>query len=357
MTAAAHTADVTAALAEEIDRVRRLDPSADRLGLARLVTAAVHRHGRHRLGEDLLTQLASLTRGHGERDPFLDAHLDAVLARRHDGARADAYLALPLLELIRDDHGMEHERMAALLLADVARREWRASRAAVAPGTRELRIRYAARFVAAVEPTLGLRWLPGPWFALTVLPVSTEHDEYTFLRALQAQEMLFGALTHRVRDAARALRDGDPAAAAEDLDQARAVLGRATMLLGLIATTRRGAFDAFRRYAENVGALRPQWHRRFVTACAAPVADGLGYVPPRRDSVTAAWRATAPRGAAADELRRAAARLEGAHTRWRRRHDALATAMLGPGRPIDLDDLRGERLFDLDQYPPHAVAA
>lgn len=335
-------------IAREIDRLRRSGPYADGLPLARLVTAQVLRSGRHHLGTDLLTQLDALRRGRGER--VLDAYLDAVLARRRDRFRGPAYLALPLLELVRDDHGLDHERTAALLLADVVRHERRPG-ARCDARTRELRIAHAARFVTAVDPALGLRWTPGPWFALSVLPVSAEHDEYTFVRTLQAQEMLFGALTVAVRDSTQALRDGDVAAATADLDRARGLLGRATVLLRLLATTRRSAFRAFRRHTEGV--LWPEAHRRFTLACSAPIAGDGADLPPRFDNFTSAWADLPLRGPATDALHRAVTRLEGAHQRWRTMHDGLTAAMLGPDRPVPPYG----RLIDAPGAAPLAAAA
>jgi hypothetical protein len=329
MSAAARTAvPLVPVIDREIDRLRRAGPFADGLPLAKAVTAEVLRRGRHHVGRDLLTQLDALRRS--VHDRFLEAHLDAVLARRRDRFRGPAYLALPLLELIRDDHGLDHQHMAALLMADVVRHERRPTTRCEAR-TRELRIAHAARFVADVDAALGLAWRPGPWFALSALPVSAEHDEYTFLRALQAQEMLFTKLAHTVRDATQALREDDVIAAVAGLDGARAVLGRATLLLRLVATTRRGAFRTFRRHAES--SLWPETHHRFAVACDAPNVEHRDDLPPRRDSLTAA-RADLPRRSPAADLDRAVTRLEGAHQRWRAMHDRLTTAMLGPDRIV-----------------------
>lgn len=348
MSAAACTVPLTHEIDLEIDRLRRCGPFADGLALAGLLTAEVQRRGRHHLGRDLLTQLDALRRGHAARDPFLDAHLDAVLARRRERFRGPAYLALPLLELIREDHGLDHERMAALLAADVVRRERRTTPHCDAR-TRELRVAQAARFVAAVDPALGVAWRPGPWFALSALPVSPEHDEYTFLRGLQAQEMLFAALTAAVRESTQALREGDVAAATAGLDHARAVLGRATLLLRLVATTRRSAFRTFRRHTAN--ALWPETHRRFALACDAPSA-GRTDLPPRLDSFTAARADLPSRGPGTVELDRAVVRLEGAHQRWYTLHDRLAAAMIGPERAVP----PYARLFGTTA-PVHAAAA
>ncbi|MGD9528782.1 MAG: hypothetical protein AB7V44_18525, partial [Pseudonocardia sp.] len=171
----------------------------------------------------------------------------------------------------------------------------------------------------------GLAGQPGPWFALSALPVSAEHDEYTVLRALQAQVMLFAGLAHTVRDATQALREDDVTAAVAELDGARAALGRATLLLRLVATTRRDAFRTFRRHTEN--ALWPETHHRFTVACDAPNIE-------HRDSLTAARADVPQRSSAAAELDRAVTRLEGAHQRWRALHDRLSTAMLGADRIV-----------------------
>ena len=203
-----------AALAREIDAWRSAGPTTatDGLALARLITWELRRIGRHALPPPLLDALAEIAERSRGRDPFLDDYLDAVLARHEDRFQNSAYLALPLLGRILDDPASDPERLSALLLADVVRHEGR-HRDRTAPGVSCKRVRQAARFVWAVDRSLDSDIAPpatlaGAWFELTALPVSTEHDEYFFIRALQARELVFTTLTDLLRGATTAARSG-----------------------------------------------------------------------------------------------------------------------------------------------------
>ncbi|WP_219414605.1 tryptophan 2,3-dioxygenase family protein [Pseudonocardia nigra] len=352
-----------------ITTVRFLDEIAA-LRLARLVTGEVRRTGRHHLADGVLAALDTLHRRHRGRDGFLDAFLDAVLARRRDRFRNQTYLALPLVELVRADLGVDPERMAALLMADVVRHERRAT--GLDARTRDIRIRHATRFVAATDPALDVDRLPGGWFGLTALPVSLEHDEYFFIRALQAHEMVFTTLTDEMRAATRALRLGDLAAATARVRRAVDVFDRAAMLFRLVATMRPAAFHAFRQYTEGASAIQSEAYKRFELACGTPtaqrlVSEAFDNVPavraeaPGLDNFSRAWQDLGARGPAAAELTRAVEQLEAAHQRWKTTHHSLAAAMLGSahgsGHTEGVPYLRRcleNRLFDLG---PVALAA
>lgn len=353
------TAALASPVADEVDRFRRAGAYADGLALARAVGREVLRHGRHHLGPGLLTALDAIRRGHGGRDPFLDAYLDAVLARRRDRFRTQSYLALPLLELVRADLGVDHERLSALLIADVIRHELRPDHAGrVDHRTRDARVRLAARFVADVDPALDARWLPGPWFALTVLPVSAGHDEYFFVRSLQAHEAVFMTLAELLREATEALRAGEVVAATACLTRATAVLGRTALLFPLVATLRRSAFRSFRRHIEGTSGMRSEAYERFALACGGPVADAYGAGSADVDTFTRAWNDVGDPEALG--LLHAVGRLEVAHQRWRTTRDALTTAMLGdgPGLPATVRYRRdGDRLFDLGARSARPMAA
>ncbi len=310
------------------------------LALARLVTEQVRRFGRHHLDGGLLATLEALhTRRHG-RDAFLDAFLDAVLARRRDRFRNQTYLALQLLELVRADLGVDPERMSALLMADIVRHERLPENAGQLDArTRDTRIRHATRFVAAVDPGLDVDVLQGEWFALTALPVSLEHDEYFFIRALQAHEMVFMTLTDELRAATQALRHGEIGTATAHVARARVVFERAAMLFRLVATMRPAAFHAFRQYTEGASAIQSESYKRFELACGTPTAERLvseafDNVPavraeaPRLDNFTRAWH-DLDRGPEAGALAGAVEQLEGSHQRWKQTHHALAASILG----------------------------
>ena len=323
-------------LLAEIERWRHAEPEA--LRLARLVAGEVRRTGRHHLGDGLLVALDALHRRHRGRDAFLDAFLDAVLARFRDRFRNQSYLALPLVELVRAELGVDAERMSGLLMADVVRHERRAT--GLDARTRDTRIRHATRFVAAVHPLLDVEQLPGGWFALTALPVSLEHDEYFFIRALQAHEMVFTTLTEELRTATRALRLGDVTTATARVRRSVAVFDRAAMLFRLVATMHPAAFHAFRKDTEGASAIQSEAYKRFELACGTPTpqrlrSEAFDNVPavraeaPGLDNFSRAWHETGRQGPAAAELARTVAQLEACHQRWKTSHHSLAAALLG----------------------------
>lgn len=227
--------------------------SADALALARLVTRKVRRVGRHALPPPVLDALAEIADRHRGREPFLDAYLEAVLAGDRD------LLALGLLRRILDDpgSGLDPERLAALLLADVVRHERRPGR--TDPAVRRRRVRQASRFVWTVDRSLPNDAAPPPtpagdWFELTVLPTSTGHDEYVLIRALQAHRLVLALVTARLRAATAAARSGRPGEASALLARVPALLDRASLLLRLAATGRAPVVRTGAR-TDAVGAL------------------------------------------------------------------------------------------------------
>ncbi|MDD7939056.1 tryptophan 2,3-dioxygenase family protein [Actinomycetospora lutea] len=319
---------------------RDLATPAEGLALARLVTGEIRRIGRHALPDTVLDALAEIADQHRGRDPFLDAFLDAVLARHRDRFRNAGYLALPLLEEILRDTALTAERLSALLLADVVRHENRHP-GAVDPALRRKRIRQAMRFVGTVERSPAddappPRTLAGDWLELTVLPVSTEHDEYFFIRALQAHELVFTTLTGLVRSATDAVRAGRHDEATALLRRASSVFERASLLFRLVATMRPAAFHAFRRFTEGASAIQSESYKRFELACGEPGparldSEAFAGVPAVRaeaghhDNLARAL-ADGPRSQVLDA---AAADLEQAHQRWKTTHHGLAARMLG----------------------------
>lgn len=251
--------------------------------LAWLVTTRVRAVGREGLDPGLLTALAGIDERHRGTDRYLDAFLDAVLAGHRDRRDSRAYLALPLVELIADDPAshLDPDRLSALLMADVIQYESRReSRLDLI--TRERRIRHAARFVAEAEPGLDIG-IPAPpgtaageWLSLTVLPVSTAHDEHLLIRVLQAYELVFGTLAETLCAAEVAARAGRTEAAVDAVERAERVFRRAAVLLRLLATTRGDDFREFVVSPWTVGVELPAAYRGFERAYAAVPPDSAG---------------------------------------------------------------------------------
>jgi tryptophan 2,3-dioxygenase len=355
---------------DAIDRWSAGD-APDSLTLAKLVSDHIRTVGKHFLSVPILTRLSEIRRQHGLRDPFLDAFLDGILDKFENRYYNRTYLALPLLEKICDDptSELDPERMSALLMADVIRFETTAAADESIsdrpdPATSRKRITHASRFLASFRDTDGtdegrdsdltelLESLParpatsaGDWFDLTVHPVYTVHDEYFFMRALQAHEMVFTTLAADLRTATKSLRDGRIADAVSSLVHANTVYARAAMLFRLVATMRPEHFHAFREYTQGASAIQSEQYKRFEIACGAPSAERLqsdaftnvpavqadaleghdnlsqAYLDARRDGnfTPGEWEA----------LDAALAKLEGGHQRWKATHHSLAARMLG----------------------------
>jgi tryptophan 2,3-dioxygenase len=259
--------------------------------------------------------------------------------------------------------------MSALLMADIVRFETAAAADDSRtdrpdPATSRKRITHALRFVASCRGATGgdvsgsldhnevLDALPavpatpaGGWFDLTVQPVYVPHDEYFFMRALQAHEMVFTTLAADLRAATIALRDGRVGDAVCRVDHANTVFARAAMLFRLVATMRPDHFHAFREFTQGASAIQSDQYKRFEIACGLPPSERLGsdaftnvpsvqsdamadhdcfsqaYLDARRDNTCALreW----------DDLDAALANLEGAHQRWKATHHSIAARMLG----------------------------
>ncbi|MEJ2887686.1 hypothetical protein [Actinomycetospora aeridis] len=170
------------ALQHELDAWLSGGPG-DGADLARLVARRLRHRGRAGLPTSALAEVTDRHQGH---DPYLDAFLGSVLA-------GDP-LALPLLERVFDDSGLDVERFCVLLLADVVRHENRhPDRRDPAAGRR--RVRRAARCVWTLDRSLDADAPPPPsvattWLGLTVLPASRRPGEYLAIRAAQVHELL-----------------------------------------------------------------------------------------------------------------------------------------------------------------------
>lgn len=342
---------------------------------------------------------------HAADRPFLDAFLDCVLDKHEGRFWNRTYLALPVVELLvgEGDCTVTADRMATLLMSDVVRFEIEAadgSRQEIDRGRPDAavlgtRLRHALRFVAtglgrpdtcdlpsrmAHTPRSRLEDLvvrlprtPATdawrWFDVTVQPVSTVHDEYFFIRALQAHEMLFTAMAEDMRAAIAALRTGRLEEGAKRIDHAVDTFGRCAALFRIVATMRAEQFSGFRQYTQGASAIQSEQYKRFESLCGVPTAPRMRSgaftsVPAVRaemeraghDTVTEAYLDLRDEGGSDrtqwNRLGAALGRLEDVHQRWKSAHRGLAVRMLGDahgtgytdGVPY-LTECLGNRLF------------
>ena len=272
--------------------------------------------------------------------------------------------------------------IAALLAADIVRYELCAAHRLTDvspvgrpdPRTLRTRVRHSLRFMtahlgsaesegllAAIAhepeadlPTLLLQLpippiaLAGEWLELTVQPVSTVHDEYFFMRVLQAHEMAFTGMNRRMRDAIAALRD-------EQLDPATSLLEEVVTFMDRNALAVPHRRDDALRGVPHLPRVHRRGERHPVRAVQAvrgavrPAAGGPPGVAGLRQRARRARRGQRRAGHDDRRLprRRCAAgrhpaelatiaallrTLEDSHRRWKSTHVTLATRMLGDAR-------------------------
>ncbi|MEU9235534.1 tryptophan 2,3-dioxygenase family protein [Streptomyces subrutilus] len=355
---------------------------SDGISLARSVTEHVRLTGKHFLPDRVLAQLVDIRHRHAADRPFLHAFLDCMLDKREGRFWNRTYLALPVLELLTDERqpALSADRMSVLLMSDVVRFEIEAAGAARAgsgrgrpdPARLGTRLRHALRFVAkglgraeagglpsrmAHTPQSRLEdfveHLPRPpatdgfrWFDVTVQPVYTLHDEYFFIRVLQAHEMLFTAIAADMKGAIRELRAGNLDGGVGRIDHAVAMFERAAALFRIVATMQPEHFSEFRQYTEGASAIQSEQYKRFEGLCGVPTVPRLcssafTSVPAvkaeveddRHDTVSGAYldlRAEGRFGPGEwSSLDAALSRLENGHQRWKSAHRSIAVRMLG----------------------------
>ncbi|MEY9931311.1 tryptophan 2,3-dioxygenase [Catenulispora sp. GP43] len=180
---------------------------------------------------------------------------------------------------------------------------------------------------------------------LTVLPVWISHDEYLFIRVLQAFETRFALLAVRLRAALAALAIGRPRTAAAEVRNAQAGLEESFRLFSLLATMQVASFQEFRRYTEGASAIQSRNYKLVESLCRIPDEDRLDSaayrsVPELRERILqgppslddAVWLACRDGELTPAERRDLTGALHGFAARvvqWRQTHYSLAVRMLG----------------------------
>ena len=355
------------------------------------VVAEFHRVGKHFVEAELLETLDGVRARVPERCPvhrelarFLATTLDKFDGRYDN----PSYLALEQLSLPgadgpRDDAvraTRRRDRLTALLLADVLRAELAAAdgrcglRPELRPGARtvEKRCRHALRAIRPALERLGVdgatdeedpiaaaRRVSAAVFAdadaaelrtlkLTSLHVSQVHDEYMFMRTLQAYETTFALVSVLLEAAIATLGRGDATEATKAIEAAGGLLGEASPLFSLLGTMQVDAFLRFREFTDGASAIQSRNYKLFESLCRRPDQgrlDSPAYhsVPEVREVVVAGQPnlddALAAASAAGLLTRTEQAGVcaamrsfQDAVFKWRRTHHSLAARMLGERR-------------------------
>jgi tryptophan 2,3-dioxygenase len=314
---------------------------------------------------------------------FLDTALD-----KWDGRYANpTYLAFSLLPLptvdnldhLQDITAIErqYDRLLVQLIADALRLEIAATDSATAllpqmrPDARTAAKRCRLGLQVAGPAARRLAWSDGVEVAdpiagarrlwanlatdlsladrralqLTMLPVSVIHDEYQFIRVLQAFETTFALVAVQLHAAIVALTDGRSDLALPRIRVAETRLREAAPLWSLVATMQVEAFRAFREFTEGASAIQSRNYKLVESLCRQPDASRLesaAYlsVPEVRQRVLegqmtldGAFASARDAGRLSagdlDDLEQAMREFAAALLRWRRTHYGLAVRMLG----------------------------
>jgi tryptophan 2,3-dioxygenase len=183
---------------------------------------------------------------------------------------------------------------------------------------------------------------------LTALPVSLVHDEYMFIRMLQAYETTFAFMSVELAIAVAALADGQATVAVRSITAAERALREAAPLWSLVATVQRDAFLTFREFTEGASAIQSRSYKTVESLCRRPDPsrlDSAAYhsAPDVRERVLAGQAnldetLTGARASGRltpdmhDHVCSAMQRFETALLKWRQTHYRLAVRMLGQRR-------------------------
>ncbi|SCL73575.1 Tryptophan 2,3-dioxygenase (vermilion) [Micromonospora peucetia] len=317
----------------------------------------------------------------------LSAFLNIALDKTDDRYDYRSYLALPLLPIPDPDRDTERadrllarrDRFHLLLLSDliafeihaldtmqaplpqlrpdplVVRKRLRHASRSAAPALRRLSfdvhavgdpVTFARRLIAMTsidrssDERLTMR--------TTMLPVSTVHDEYLFIRVLQTFELTFGLLAGDLTAVTTAVAEGRLPAAGTRLTLAATLLREAAPLWSLLATMQPEAFRTFRTHTDGASAIQSRAYKLAESLCRTPdpqrldsaaylsvpdvcarINHGQLSIDDALDTIRADHHALAETPVLADGLRHFAAAVH----QWRRTHYSLAVRMLGTHQP------------------------
>ncbi|MEU7611055.1 tryptophan 2,3-dioxygenase family protein [Micromonospora sp. NPDC049204] len=388
-------------------------PSADRFPFDAVVTAYQH-YGKHfvpdQWSQALIAARDRLPQLNGTSTTYLSAFLSGALDKTDGTFDYRSYLGLALLPIPDPNQGpgpaaqqlANRDRLHAILLTDLIAFELRAAHDDQAPlpqlrptpPVTAKRLRHALRAVmpalrrlSFVEDTTDpseiaqLRRVTAAVnvdltaddrraLQVSMLPVHTMHDEWMFIRVLQAFETTFALLATDLTEIINAVQASRMPLAATRLSAAASLLRESASLWPLLATIQPEAFHAFRPYTDGASAIQSRHYKMLESLCRTPDGERLNSaaylsVPEVRTAIMQGQvslddaLAAARQSASSDTFLTAAMReFTAAITQWRQTHYRLAVRVLGPersgtgytqGTPY-LHDARNEPVFR--HHPP-----
>jgi tryptophan 2,3-dioxygenase len=391
----------------------RLGDARDPLFPYLATTAYVQNTGKHFMSVEVISRLAEIRTGLEASRTLTGTYLDCVLDKHDNCYRYDTYLAIPLLKPLISSRrtDLSAPRLAAFLIADAMRFElnalhgWHNLMPVARPSLDMVRkrLRKGVRFTApwfspyefprrpgrdldyllelAEHPEqpqtakLLLAALPAAAdhdaalrIAVSALPVDVLHDEYLFIRVLQASEATFVSLLDQLRTAIEGIRAQDAERARAAVITASQCMAQGGPLFSILATMSADSFRRFRQFTEGASAIQSEHYKRFELLCGVPSAQRLASaafsnVPPVQDeargepqTLTRAYLDARAEGwfcaAEWESIDAALDELEESHQRWKTTHFRIASKMLGdaPGSGYTagvpyLRELLDNRLF------------
>lgn len=336
------------------------------------VVAEFRRTGKHFVDKELLA-LLDQCRAAADPTGLLRTFLDVALDKWDGRYDYHTYLALALLRIPRKSR-RGHDRLLLHLIADALAFERAAETGSTDllpqqrphPALIAKRYRLGLRAASPVLARLGLAVPDGDPdpvatlhavavadqspaerrdLRLSMLPVYLVHDEYLFIRVLQAYECTFASLVVELESTVATLAQGLVQRAADHLGYARDLLNLAAPLFSLIASMQPDSFRTFRLYTEGASAIQSRSYKLVESLCRTPDQarlESTAYrsVPGLREQVLAgqpsveqAYRAADRAGLLPTSDRRLLdERMDGfsaALLQWRQTHYRIATRMLG----------------------------
>jgi tryptophan 2,3-dioxygenase len=353
----------------------------------------VRRRGKHFVDQTVLEALAHTRRcavakaPFGQVDPFLEKFLDVVLDKYDDKYNYLTYTALPLLESVRpavaDDADPVlaqhvHDVTVCSIISDALRFELNQLEGGETflpelPPDADLierRLKFALR---SIEPSLirlgfdvpaesasvrqhsekVLQFCGAQQFAhsrfildVSMMPVYVVHDEYLFIRILQALDATFSSVCGLLRQAIRAFDDA-PRRVPQFILAANAILDEGLKHFLTLSTMQKESFATFREFTTGASAIQSVNYKTMESLCRHPDKErleGLAYssVPGLQktlreggesiDDKFAQLRQTS--GAERTLLKAidsAMCALSETMTRWRHSHYGIAKKYLGDG--------------------------
>lgn len=280
-----------------------------------------------------------------EQAQFARARCDRLIAQVVADSLAFEIAALDgrttLLPQMRPEAGLVYKRVRHGLRAIAPALNRMALASGVTAEGHEDRARQVCAIVSSDMSLVEQRAL-----RLSMLPVYTVHDEYLFLRVLQAFEITFAMLATHLRGAVAAVASDDIDRALYFITSSESALHESAPLFSMLATMQIESFRTFRQYTEGASAIQSRNYKIVEAICRRPGADridSLAYrsVPEVRtwviteqqptldDVFLQACHAGSLTEGARERVANAMAAFAEALVRWRTTHYRLALRMLG----------------------------